>query len=231
MIKLKSCGIEQAKLAKSLSLLLGQLTILPAKVYLNMQLPAPDTLRPGTFPAYIEKIDIAILFQLNSNRNTSLDGIMEFITNLAPTLAFVIPSAILVYFLFKGEKREWLQGLLLVLTVSIPALITTVIKWYFDRPRPFSVYDIFEKLSVAGSPSFPSGHTTDAMAMAIALSLWKPKWYVILPVFTWAFLTAWSRMHLGVHYPSDVLGGAFVGLFFGGLVWWVGKRSFNVTLS
>lgn len=209
----------------------SQLTILLAKVYFLMQLPVPDTLRPGTFPAYIEKIDIAVLYQLNCQRATYLDSVMEFITDLAPTLTFAIPSLILLFFLIRKEKKRWIEGVLLLLTVSVPALLTTVIKWYFDRPRPFSVYEIFEKLSVAGSPSFPSGHTTDAMALAIALSLWRPKWYVIIPSFLWAFLTAWSRMHLGVHYPSDVLGGAFIGLFFGSLTWWLAKRSFNVTLS
>jgi len=50
-----------------------------------------------------------------------------------------------------------------------------------------------------------------AFATATSLSLEYPKWYVIVPAYTWAGTVGYSRMHLGVHYPSDVLIGALVG--------------------
>ena len=63
----------------------------------------------------------------------------------------------------------------------------------------------------AGSWSFPSGHTSSAFALATSLSIVYPKWYVIVPSYLWASSVGYSRMHLGVHYPSDVLAGALVG--------------------
>jgi membrane-associated phospholipid phosphatase len=57
----------------------------------------------------------------------------------------------------------------------------------------------------------PSGHTSTAFATATSLSMAYPKWYVIIPSYAWASSVGYSRMHLGVHYPSDVFIGAIVG--------------------
>ncbi|MFY7909200.1 MAG: phosphatase PAP2 family protein, partial [Emticicia sp.] len=46
---------------------------------------------------------------------------------------------------------------------------------------------------------------------ATSLSLTFRKWYVVIPAYTWASAAAYSRLHLGVHYPSDVLAGAAIG--------------------
>ena len=89
--------------------------------------------------------------------------------------------------------------------------ITYVMKRAINRPRPFVTYPDIQKLTDGGSPSFPSGHTSIAFAAATSLSLEYPKWYVIVPSCAWAGTVGYSRMHLGVHYPSDVLAGAVVG--------------------
>ena len=57
----------------------------------------------------------------------------------------------------------------------------------------------------------PSGHTSSVFATATSLSMAYPKWYVVVPSFVWAGSVGYSRMHLGVHYPSDVIIGALVG--------------------
>ena len=59
--------------------------------------------------------------------------------------------------------------------------------------------------------SFPSGHTSFAFATATSLSIKYPRWYVIAPSYLWAGAVGYSRMNLGVHYPSDVLAGAMLG--------------------
>jgi membrane-associated phospholipid phosphatase len=89
--------------------------------------------------------------------------------------------------------------------------ITEIMKFSINRARPFDTYPFIEKLSDGGSPSFPSGHTSTAFSFATSLSLQYPKWYVIAPSLLWAASVGYSRMDLGVHYPSDVLVGAIVG--------------------
>ncbi|MEO6304381.1 MAG: phosphatase PAP2 family protein, partial [Bacteroidia bacterium] len=77
--------------------------------------------------------------------------------------------------------------------------------------RPFNKYPDIQKEAAGGSFSFPSGHTNAAFCTATSLSLTFQKWYVIVPSYAWACAVGYSRMHLGVHYPTDVLGGIIVG--------------------
>lgn len=89
--------------------------------------------------------------------------------------------------------------------------ITTALKYSINRERPFVTYPDIVKKSRAVTPSFPSGHTSAAFETATSLSLSYPKWYIIIPSYTWAGTIGYSRMHLGVHYPSDVIVGAIIG--------------------
>jgi membrane-associated phospholipid phosphatase len=86
------------------------------------------------------------------------------------------------------------------------------LKKIVNRPRPFVTYsDIFQKDSHVGPYSFPSGHTSSAFALATSVSLCYPQWYIVAPMALWAITVGYSRMYLGVHYPSDVLVGALIG--------------------
>ena len=85
-------------------------------------------------------------------------------------------------------------------------------KYLFDRRRPYEKYpDRIHPFSLEDSPSFPSGHTSTAFALATSLSIRYPKWYVIAPSALWACSVGVSRMNEGVHYPTDVLAGAALG--------------------
>lgn len=153
--------------------------------------------------------DIDILKEVNLHRIRSLDTFFKVVTDYAAPLAYCIPLFLLVYAMIKGYRMLRsksvfvIEGMLLSLTVS------TVLKYLVNRPRPFVTYPFLEKMTTGGSPSFPSGHTTDAFTLAASLSFAFPKWYVIAPSFAWACAVGYSRMDLGVHYPSDV-GGAIV---------------------
>jgi membrane-associated phospholipid phosphatase len=109
----------------------------------------------------------------------------------------------------------------------VSGFVTISMKYAIQRDRPFVTYPDIQKLTGAGSPSFPSGHTSEAFATATSLSLAFPKWYVIAPSFLWASAAGYSRMHLGVHYPSDVLVGALVGAGSAWLCHELNKRYFK----
>ena len=93
--------------------------------------------------------------------------------------------------------------------------ITYAVKHIIGRDRPFVKYP--DKIHAYGapdadSPSFPSGHTAAAFSLATSLSITYPKWYVIAPSAVWACGVGFARMNQGVHYPSDVVAGAAIGV-------------------
>ena len=91
-------------------------------------------------------------------------------------------------------------------------IITQSTKRIVNRKRPFETYAfIITRDDESGGLSFPSGHTSSAFCTATSLLLRYRKWYVIAPSCIFATSVAWARMYQGVHYPSDVLAGAFVG--------------------
>jgi membrane-associated phospholipid phosphatase len=159
----------------------------------------------------LQKLDIGILKGIFENRIPGLDSIFIFITNSAGAIAFGAPIILFLIALKKkipGLRRE---AFMILIPVAMSAIIANILKYIFDAPRPYEVYSFIHKLSVGGSPSFPSGHTADAFAFAVAMVMVYRKWFIIIPVFLWATLVGYSRMYLGVHFPSDVIGGAFIG--------------------
>lgn len=157
-------------------------------------------------------LDIAILKGIYENRNPVFDSTFIVITDSAPALAFGIPGILLIIALSKKNIVLRRNSLLILIAVALSAIVANILKYSIDLPRPYEIYPFIEKLSTGGSPSFPSGHTADAFAFALALGLIYPKLYFIFPVFIWATLVGYSRMSLGVHFPSDVLAGAIIGL-------------------
>jgi undecaprenyl-diphosphatase len=125
---------------------------------------------------------------------------------------------ILIISLKNKSKALRLVFFKMLAVLIIAATISLSLKTVIFRERPFKVYPDIEKLSEGGSSSFPSGHTLETFAIAVGLSILVPKKKIIIPVFTWAILVAYSRMALGVHYPGDVLGGMIIGSLIGFLL-------------
>jgi undecaprenyl-diphosphatase len=120
---------------------------------------------------------------------------------------------IAVYLFFREERRDHWFFLPFILCLAMVWLLSeTIIKSLVLRPRPG--LDIGALIiSATGNYSFPSTHATLAFAMAYILSQEEPKliaWFYIL-----AGLIGLSRIYLGVHYPVDVIAGAFLGLGIG----------------
>lgn len=155
--------------------------------------------------------DINLLREINVERNPSLDPEFRGVTHsLTP---FVIGTPVLLYGLGMIKKDSLTKQNAIYIGASLftSSVLTLALKYSVKRPRPYLTYPSIVKEAKGGSPSFPSGHTSGAFALATSLSLDYPKWYIITPAFLWAGTVAYSRMDLGVHYPSDVLVGAIIG--------------------
>jgi undecaprenyl-diphosphatase len=88
-----------------------------------------------------------------------------------------------------------------------------ILKFLIQRERPFKTLSYILKLSEGGGYSFPSGHTTEAFAVAFALIFFTSDKYISYLVLIWAMLVAYSRIVLGVHFPSDILVAIMIALF------------------
>lgn len=165
-----------------------------------------------TIWGFSQNIDINVLRDINLNRNKQLDGVFRGITNSAAPVAIGTPIVLYGIGILTKDSVTTSKSYYIGLTVLTATVLSTALKYSINRPRPFETYPDIEKLTSGGSPSFPSGHTSDAFALATSLTIAYPKWYVIAPSYAWAGAVGYSRMELGVHYPSDVLAGALVGV-------------------
>lgn len=169
----------------------------------------PALFIPATVAA--QNIDVNILKSINVHRNQSLDGTMKAITASYLPVATGLPTLMVAGGLLSHNKKLIYNGLELYASGMINLLITQAVKTAVNRKRPAETYSFIEPYKNLRGHSFPSGHTSTAFAVATTLTLQYKKWYVAVPAYTWASLVGYSRMHLGVHYPSDVLGGIIVG--------------------
>lgn len=165
----------------------------------------------SVFIASSQSIDIDILQKINVNRNTEFDPAFKTITNTAIPISIATPVMMYTIGLIQKDSLIKHKALFIGETFLASAFVTIASKSIFKRDRPYVTHPSIQPLSVEGSYSMPSAHTSSAFATATSLSMAYPKWYVVVPSFVWASSVGYSRMHLGVHYPSDVLVGALVG--------------------
>lgn len=178
-----------------------------------------------------QNIDINILRDINIDRNKNLDPTFKFVTNTAVPISISTPIIIYSVGLIKKDSSIKKQAVFLGETFLVNAFVTIALKHTIKRNRPFETYADIDQAASSLGRSFPSGHTSLAFATATSLSLAYPKWYVIAPSFVWASTVGYSRMHLGVHYPSDVLAGAIIGSGSAYLSYkvnkWINKKSYK----
>ena len=155
--------------------------------------------------------DIEWLRTINIERNKDLDNELKFITNISPHLSWMSPVCMLSTGLIKHDRELTQKGYVAGASILLSTVLTTSLKYTINRKRPSITFPEIQNVTGIGSPSFPSGHTSSAFATATSLSLAFPKWYVIAPSYLFAGAVAYSRMHLGAHYPSDVLAGMLLG--------------------
>jgi membrane-associated phospholipid phosphatase len=164
---------------------------------------------------FSQNMDIDILKAIHSPEPLPSDDFFRFMSNSNVYVYAGTPVTMAVVGLVGHDNDLLRNAAVMAAGTAVAYGVTLGLKHTVKRERPFLTYpdDIVNKSGIdwSDSYSFPSGHSTMAFATATALSLEYPKWYVIVPSYAYAGTVAYSRMHLGVHYPSDVLTGAIIG--------------------
>lgn len=122
-----------------------------------------------------------------------------------------VPAGVFADGVISNDKGTRQNALYIASSSAVNLLVTTLIKRIVRRPRPFNGRVKINAVYHPGSTSFPSGHSSSSFTTATALSQVYRKWYVVAPAYLWAGSVSYSRMYLGVHYPTDVATGAILG--------------------
>lgn len=149
-------------------------------------------------------MDIKILlFIQNHIRNTVFNTFFTFITN-QKLLLCILFLILFILFLHKDTRRLAQKTLIAFVLCFV---LFTLLKLVFQRPRPFDTYSqLIPLIKKPQDYSFPSGHTACVFVCAFMIHDKLPKKYTI-PVLIFAILVAFSRLYVGVHYPTDILAG------------------------
>jgi len=156
-----------------------------------------------------QNADIQILRSINAN--TSTIGFSKIMSNTVTEVSFGVPVIMGAVALIENDDNLLKNALYIGVSIGVGGVITQGLKYSINRPRPSVTYGDIIAYESLKDLSLPSGHTSLAFSAATALCLKYPKWYVIVPSSLWACSVGYSRMNLGMHYPSDVLAGAIVG--------------------
>jgi undecaprenyl-diphosphatase len=169
---------------------------------------------------FFNSLDISLFRFFNGSLcNSVFDFLMPIITDLnKQRLVLVFVALILLWMLIRGSRRTRIAVILLMVTIVFSdQLSSSVIKYWFERPRPCHVlHNVHLLVSCGSGHSFPSSHAVNNFAGALILAFFFPriKWWF----FGFASIVAFSRVYVGAHYPSDIAGGAVIGLFCAGCV-------------
>lgn len=185
--------------------------------------------------ALASTIDLDLFLLINQQWRLGLfDFIMPILSSMSVLLAILGIS--LICAVKKNGKRQIIFFLILFAGMGLTDFTTNLIKKQVQRVRPLNaIAETYYQESSEWQTrptdfvqtkeygrSFPSAHSSNSMCLAIlAILLWPAlkKWPLFLPL-----LVGYSRIYLGKHYPTDVLGGWLWGLIVAGIVWMIWTR-------
>ncbi len=154
-------------------------------------------------------LDERVIVWIADHRRQPFTAIAVAISWLGTWWVFGIAIVVLVVLFWRTGRM--VQAVYLAATVGVAIVLNPLLKLVFERDRP----DVDPVVEISHY-AFPSGHTTTATAIATALAIiaWPTRWRwpVIAAAALFSLTMAWSRVYLGVHWPSDVVAGLALGL-------------------
>ena len=186
-------------------------------IYLSQQ--KEKGIHMNTFLQSVQNLDGEILLQIQQHLRTDmLTPFMKIVTFLGNGGWFWILCAVVLLAVPKTRKTGYAAVLSLIFGVIVTNLL---LKNIVARPRPFAEIEALIPLIAKPTDfSFPSGHTTASFAVALVMLRMLPK-KIGIPAVVLAALVAFSRLYLGVHYPTDVLAGFVIALVGSTLSVWI----------
>lgn len=153
-------------------------------------------------------LDAAVLNAIHSYSNLFLDVVMPVATDVGGVIGVVaITTVSCALLMYRNQRR---RALVLGVCVAGAAILNLLLKAIFERARP----ELWERLIYETGFSFPSGHAmaSAALGIGLVLVLWgsRWRWRVAIAAAAYVLFVGFSRMYLGVHYPSDIVAGWLV---------------------
>jgi len=167
-----------------------------------------------------------LFFSLNGSNSTFWDHFFYMYTN--PWTWMIFYLCFLWVFTY---RKNWREIVCILVAIGVLILLTDqlssgLFKPLFHRYRPTHHPDFMNQVKIlfnyrGGNYGFISGHATNSFGLATFLTLIFRNKLFAWTIFLFAFLTAYSRIYIGVHFISDVVAGAIVGVLIAGLVYWL----------
>ena len=177
----------------------------------------------------LRTLDIDILLWINGHHNEWLDAMMWLISSAKTWIWLYL---VLVLLLFR-EYRNWRFMLLILVGFGVAVGLSDwtcsgIIKPLVARLRPTHepTLDPLHLVMgyVGGRYGFCSSHAANTMCVTLLFSMLYRNNYATTGLLTWVALNCYSRMYLGVHYPSDILAGLLIGSVWALVIWLVLRR-------
>jgi len=172
---------------------------------------------------FINNIDIEVFLFLNGLHTPWMDTVMYYITNKYTWFPFYFLFVVLIGWRFKWKGLSAI--IFVILAISFSDFITSgVMKPTIERLRPCHNPDLANLVHLVtgcgGKYGFASGHAANSFALATSVFLIFRIHYRHLGwLFLWAFIVAYSRIYVGVHYPFDIITGGIIGTILGFLLY------------
>jgi undecaprenyl-diphosphatase len=166
-------------------------------------------------------MDLSLFFQINqyAGKWAALDGLAIFFARYFEYFLLFF----LLLFLIKNFRKYWAMVLLALASAGVARFgVASLIRHFWHRNRPFIDSHVNLLFSYPNEASFPSGHATFYFALATVVFLRNKKAGILF--YLAAFLICLGRIFVGIHWPSDILIGALVGIFSGWLIHEIFKK-------